>query len=618
MLSLHFIPFITGRRPTDESRYSGLGSSDNVSLILSTTEDKISTYLLYTIEGDFPESSYLTVSFSMINEEKHLIKVNQPIEPKIFKNDGSLAPLLLKEARGKRLVLQIFPHEDFSSISHLLNFEHLFSCTILVEITLHHQNQILASASMPLFVAKSMQIGSLYQRIIDRIIKIDTTRQGKIDYTYHPWYPVLIIGMQKAALFSNAIIDDVMFKKHHLTDPSWLLRVGLYLEFLTFMGIVESVKENIGDILTPQEREAFSFSSQFIPLRNNLNVELWKKVWKFRSISFPITGLPKFGPVSFLNIFRKEKATLAFLEAHHEDLKNAIMIAGINPYNAQETWQRVYRDAERAVLLCTDQVFPELAFMSPELKEFILWHKSEKGINPNIKKMLLWFFGYPTGLYAYSCNKYCDSLNKVAKWAKKRNLIDYTGDLCIDSSSSLFKAYIENKIDYFHQLQVHDGYLPELGARLNRTEESKYFPDYIADVLKNSQVFASLDKEELYNLALQVRTIMLGPKERIIIQGREGTSLFIVGDGSLDVIYRDKNNKEHEIGHLSKGELFGEIAIFTSYKRTATVRSVESAVIFEIGREQYTPILERHPQVSKILNSLIKQRLANFKSPDNF
>ena len=63
------------------------------------------------------------------------------------------------------------------------------------------------------------------------------------------------------------------------------------------------------------------------------------------------------------NLLAKKKATLEFLHVHHEDLKHAIALAGPNRTNAQETWHRVFRDAERAVLCKTPDAFPELEML---------------------------------------------------------------------------------------------------------------------------------------------------------------------------------------------------------------------------------------------------------------
>src|SRR6266508_2270991 len=51
-LTCRIVPFITGRRPTDEVAHPGLGSSDNSSMILPAgLTDENRTYILYTLDG---------------------------------------------------------------------------------------------------------------------------------------------------------------------------------------------------------------------------------------------------------------------------------------------------------------------------------------------------------------------------------------------------------------------------------------------------------------------------------------------------------------------------------------------------------------------------------------
>ena len=109
-------------------------------------------------------------------------------------------------------------------------------------------------------------LGTLYRRIIDRVVAPDAARQaiaaGVPDpgLTYHPWYPVLTIGADKAALYTAALVADIVGKERHLTDPAWLLRVGVHLELLTCLGIIEAVRDDIGDLLDADERAAYETS----------------------------------------------------------------------------------------------------------------------------------------------------------------------------------------------------------------------------------------------------------------------------------------------------------------------------------------------------------------------
>src|SRR5260370_9610236 len=103
-------------------------------------------------------------------------------------------------------------------------------------------------------------------------------------------------------MYTDALLQDIVDKKRHLTDPRWLMRVGLYLEFLTCIGIFEAVKEDMGDLLTPQERRAYETSPLFAEIRKRVNPRGWRKVWELREIVFPRFGVPQTGPVSALNL----------------------------------------------------------------------------------------------------------------------------------------------------------------------------------------------------------------------------------------------------------------------------------------------------------------------------
>ena len=61
---------------------------------------------------------------------------------------------------------------------------------------------------------------------------------------------MLLIGAHKAELYTRALIGDIVDKRRNLADPGWLVRVGLYLELLTGLGVVEAVKDDVGDLLT--------------------------------------------------------------------------------------------------------------------------------------------------------------------------------------------------------------------------------------------------------------------------------------------------------------------------------------------------------------------------------
>src|SRR5205085_4018900 len=117
---------------------------------------------------------------------------------------------------------------------------------------------------------------------------------------------------------------------------------------LTCLGIFEAVRSEHGELLTPEEGRALEEAPRLAEVRRRLAPAAWRDVWARRAVVF--AGGAAEMPVGFANLLHKKDATLGFLHAHHEDLQNAIELAGPNRVNAQETWHRVFRDAERAVL----------------------------------------------------------------------------------------------------------------------------------------------------------------------------------------------------------------------------------------------------------------------------
>jgi CRP-like cAMP-binding protein len=500
-------------------------------------------------------------------------------------------------AEGRQRI-ELWPEEDLTGVD--LGVTAGFIRRSRLELSVFHEGSTVASDQTWLDVCDVRSLGSLYARVLDRIVAFDTTRQaiaaGVPDpgVAYHPWYPVLKIGGDKAALYMAAVVGDIVGKQHHLTDSAWLLRVGVYLELLTCFGIFEALREDVGDVLEADERAAFEQSDAFSRIRDLINPAAWREVWGLRGIAFPGFGTPRTGPMSVLNLLRKRNATLHFLHAHHEDLKHAIELAGPNRFNSQETWQRVFRDAERATLRQTAAAFPELGFVPPTAKEAVLWERiSIHG---------------QQGIYPTMCSQYRSSMNSVADWAKARGLMDHAGPECVPLEASLLEAYMHNP-SWVAVLQRQDG----LGPSLTVAEPALATEPTIGEIerlIAEIPMFRMLSADDVHALAVGARPLLLGPTQRFVVEGREGTSLFLVGEGTVEVRIRNDDGTDRLIDTMGRGAIVGEMALLTGEERSATVRSVGETVVYEIGRELYAPLLEANPHWLEELAALMAERLA--------
>ncbi len=85
----------------------------------------------------------------------------------------------------------------------------------------------------------------------------------------------------------------------------------------------------------------------------------------------------------------------------------------------------------------------------------------------------------------------------------------------------------------------------------------------------------------------------------IVEEGQEGGSLFYIEQGSLRVagnieLEQDKRIQPG-IWELKAGDIFGEIALYESQLRTASVRATSDGCLVEINGERLGVYLDAHP-----------------------
>jgi CRP-like cAMP-binding protein len=638
-----FVPFVPGRRPAAEALHPGLGSSEEVAVLLpGAAEDPV--WLLYSLSGGAAGSASVHACLYFTGPDGSLTPVPVPgwhdraVSPLTFVATPDAAVVVgPADDETRRRVLRLSPTRDLlpgadwqweelgaavregaTDDRDAFTFGHLFSQQVLVELRAMVAGVPVAASQASLLVCDLRRCGSLYKRLMDRLVAPDVERQA-VDAgvpgpgaAYHPWFPVLAIGADKAALYTRALIQDIAGAGEHLSDPGWLVRVGLYLEFLTFLGICEAVKDDVGDLLSPAERAAFEGSEWFAGIRECIEPARWRDVWELRRIQFARRGTPRTGPVSAANLLAKRKATLQFLHVHHDDLKHAIRLAGRNHHNAQETWQRVFRDAERAVLRNVATAFPELDALSKSMRDFILWHRkgrfelTRRVRLPGVVSALL---ADQDGLFGSACVQYRDSMNDVADWAKDRDLMDHTGLDCVPRQVSLLEAHL-NQPARVTLLQHSDGYGPDLEVGVEVPVSYQHPAADVEALISAVPTFRLLTPAERHALARSAHPLTLGPTERLIVQGQEGGSLFMVAEGEVEVVLRREDGSDVVVDTLPKGAVVGEMSLLTGGRREATVRAVEGAVVYEVGREQFGPILGAHPELVEVLTELMVERLA--------
>jgi uncharacterized membrane protein len=92
-------------------------------------------------------------------------------------------------------------------------------------------------------------------------------------------------------------------------------------------------------------------------------------------------------------------------------------------------------------------------------------------------------------------------------------------------------------------------------------------------------------------------------------QGDTGSSMFIVDSGDCNIHLPGDASRRISLKDISRGEYFGELALFDEMPRSASVLATTDAVLLELPRATLGEFLARRPQVALAILRTMSARL---------
>jgi CRP-like cAMP-binding protein/Zn-dependent protease len=113
-----------------------------------------------------------------------------------------------------------------------------------------------------------------------------------------------------------------------------------------------------------------------------------------------------------------------------------------------------------------------------------------------------------------------------------------------------------------------------------------------AELIDKSPIFEDLPEDVLSDLAGRVELKRYPAGKPVFRQGDRPHALYVVRRGKLEVVEEDQNTgKDNVIRTLERGDMFGELGLVDGAPRSATVRPVEDAELFEIDESTFDRLL---------------------------
>jgi small-conductance mechanosensitive channel/CRP-like cAMP-binding protein len=142
--------------------------------------------------------------------------------------------------------------------------------------------------------------------------------------------------------------------------------------------------------------------------------------------------------------------------------------------------------------------------------------------------------------------------------------------------------------------------------RPTKTDEAQISNELI-ERLSAVDIFAPLSAEETTRLAGASMNHVFAPGETVIRAGDEGSSMFVVNSGRVQVQVTE-NGRPRNVAVLKEGDFFGEMALFKREPRTANVIAMEETEVLEIGYEAMKHLFDTNPDLVESLSQIIAER----------
>jgi small-conductance mechanosensitive channel len=130
----------------------------------------------------------------------------------------------------------------------------------------------------------------------------------------------------------------------------------------------------------------------------------------------------------------------------------------------------------------------------------------------------------------------------------------------------------------------------------------------VVGALRELYFLKEFPEHELRVLVPFVQIHQFGAGETLMRQGEQGETLYIIRRGTVEVMVRGGDGKEHRVATATRSQLIGEGSLLTGAPRTATVRAVTDVEAHEMNRDGFMHLFREHPDAVTAISDLVAQR----------
>lgn len=123
-------------------------------------------------------------------------------------------------------------------------------------------------------------------------------------------------------------------------------------------------------------------------------------------------------------------------------------------------------------------------------------------------------------------------------------------------------------------------------------------------LIRTVPVFKNCSHSCLKDVASALEQKSYSPGQNIIRIGEIGSEMFMIGHGTVDVIFNDGT----VVATLHEGQIFGEAALLRETTRNADVRAQNYCDLYILRKEDFTQIIKKHPDLLESMQKVTTRR----------
>lgn len=128
-------------------------------------------------------------------------------------------------------------------------------------------------------------------------------------------------------------------------------------------------------------------------------------------------------------------------------------------------------------------------------------------------------------------------------------------------------------------------------------------------LLARTALFNALDDTTLDEVLKEHEILTMKRGTDLFLEDDDADALYVVSEGRIAIIKSFVDRKDSMVALMESGDLFGEMGLFESQKRSATARTIEHSILIKVPYPPIRRALDHRPELLWSLVSLLALRL---------